>query len=169
MRRTVINAFCLRQIMKQLIPILSFSLFALACNNSSTPISSNLDSPKDKNRPPAVPPTYNAKILWLDNVVAELSMDYKLCYKKGIMCDSAIAIDYIGFEGELFYFPINSKGQWIDTIKKRQTKRSDSYLCSSTGSGSFINASITSSSISSNSSCSDVFDLNVYMQNLIPA
>lgn len=31
-----------------------------------------------------------------------------------------IGIEYIGFEGEDFFYPINEKGQYISTIRKKQ-------------------------------------------------
>jgi len=100
--------------------ILTLCIIALSCTNSSNDsLPSKVDSEDVK--PPMAPPIFDAKIFWVDSSKAEILIDTSLSYKKNnIHCDSVIALDYIGFEGEHFYLPVNSKGQWINTVKKRQ-------------------------------------------------
>jgi hypothetical protein len=57
-------------------------------------------------------------IPWLDSNRADLKIDSSLSHAAGFNCDSAIAVDYIGFKGEHTFPVINEKGQWISTIKK---------------------------------------------------
>lgn len=60
------------------------------------------------------------KINWLTDKVVNIKTAIHLSYVKGFECDSVIAFNYIGFEGEDFYFLINEKGQYISTIKQTQ-------------------------------------------------
>ena len=58
-------------------------------------------------------------IAWLDSSTVEMSIDTTISYTdKKIVCDSALAVDYTGFEGEHTFLPLNDKGQWINTIHK---------------------------------------------------
>ncbi|MRX68151.1 hypothetical protein SAMN06265349_103601 [Flavobacterium resistens] len=69
------------------------------------------------NLPPKPPKT---EIKWLTENPVKIKTKINLSYLKGFECDSVIGIDYIGFSGEDFYFPINEKGQYISTICKKQ-------------------------------------------------
>ena len=58
---------------------------------------------------------------WLDSPKAILAIDTLLSHRQNAFkCDSAIIIDYSGSFGEHSYLPLNDKGQWINTIKKRK-------------------------------------------------
>jgi len=86
--------------------------------------------------PPSVPPEYKLAISWLDSSKVQLSIDTTLSYKaKIITCDSSLAIDYIGFEREHTFLPINTKGQWINSIRKvkRLNTEQQQYLASTIG------------------------------------
>lgn len=61
-----------------------------------------------------------AEIKWLTENPVKIKTKSNLSYLKGFECDSVIGIDYIGFSGEDFYTPINKKGQYISTIRKKQ-------------------------------------------------
>src|SRR5690606_29087619 len=54
---------------------------------------------------------------------------------KGITCDSVLAIDYTGFEGEHTLLPLNDKGQWINKIHKveRLTQQQEDYVAAVIG------------------------------------
>ena len=67
------------------------------------------------------PKPTSVKINWLTDKKVSLKIDTYLSYSKGFECDSVIGVNYIGFEGEHFYFPINEKGEYINTIS--QTKK----------------------------------------------
>ena len=67
--------------------------------------------------PPKAPKT---EIKWLTENQVKIKTKSHLSYIKGFECDSVIGIDYIGFSGEHIYFPINEKGQYINTIYKKQ-------------------------------------------------
>ncbi|WP_289662512.1 hypothetical protein [Flavobacterium panacagri] len=66
------------------------------------------------------PKTKKIKINWLTDKTVNIKTIIHLSYVKGFECDSVIGFNYIGFEGEHFYFPINEKGQYISTIKQTQ-------------------------------------------------
>ena len=55
-------------------------------------------------------------IYWSNNSFP-IQLDDKLSHQKGFVYDSVIGIDYVGFFGEHFYYPINKKGQRINTIR----------------------------------------------------
>lgn len=69
------------------------------------------------NLPPKAPKT-EIKLLTKNQV--KIKTKNHLSYIRGFDCDSVIGIDYIGFSGEDFYTPINEKGQYISTIRKKQ-------------------------------------------------
>jgi hypothetical protein len=73
------------------------------------------------------PPTPSEKIHWLRNSKAKLEINNDLSHQKGFECDSVIGIDYIGFENEDFYYPINNKGEFISTIKKKQKLNNEQF------------------------------------------
>lgn len=69
---------------------------------------------------PLPPPPPKVKVKWLTENPIKLKNNSNLSYIKGFECDSVIGIDYIGHEGEYTFAPINEKGQFINTIRKRQ-------------------------------------------------
>jgi len=72
-----------------------------------------------------------SRIKWLDSSKVVMSIDTGISYKDAkIICDSALAIDYTGFEGEHTFLPLNDKGQWVNTIHKvkRLTQQQQDYL-----------------------------------------
>lgn len=87
-------------------------LILISCKNVSKP----------ENQYPELPPkTPKTKIFWLNDKMANLKIDPTLSYNKEIKCDSVIGVNYIGFAGEHFFYPINEKGNYINTIS--QTKK----------------------------------------------
>jgi len=111
-----------------------FCVTNMSCNN---PPNKSVIANKDSTiTPPPVPPEYKLTISWLDSSKVQLSIDTSLSYKaKVINCDSAFAIDYIGFEGEHTFLPINNKGQWINSIRKieKLSPQQQQYLTSVIG------------------------------------
>ncbi|KUJ61646.1 hypothetical protein AR687_11955 [Flavobacteriaceae bacterium CRH] len=75
---------------------------------------------KKSNPLPPPPKAPKIEIKWLTENQVKIKPKCHLSYIKGFECDSVIGIDYIGFSGEHFYFPINEKGQYISTIQKKQ-------------------------------------------------
>ena len=103
----------------RLIIIFSF-LLLVSCNDTS---SKGLNTaPKDTIVTPVTTDSlFHYNISWTDSSKTVYQVDSFLTHKgNGVLCDSAIAIDYIGFLGEHSYMPLNDKGQWINTIKKRK-------------------------------------------------
>ncbi|KAF2517342.1 hypothetical protein [Flavobacterium foetidum] len=60
------------------------------------------------------------EIKWVIENPVKIKTKSNLSYLKGFECDSVIGIDYIGFSGEHYYSPINEKGNYISTIRKKQ-------------------------------------------------
>ncbi|MBE8727065.1 hypothetical protein C4F50_19275 [Flavobacterium sp. KB82] len=67
---------------------------------------------------PPKPPSIEIK--WLSENPVKIKTGLHLSYLKGFDCDSVIGIDYIGYKGEHTFTPINEKGQFINTIRKKQ-------------------------------------------------
>ena len=94
------------------------SILIIGCNVSSDK-QKELQDKANQNSPPPLPEHYRITVSWLDSSPVSLKIDRSLSYKDHeIKCDSVLAIDYIGFEGEHTYLPVNDKGQWISTIRK---------------------------------------------------
>lgn len=118
--------FCIsmsyRQSHKKYLQIISFILCLIiifSCNNASN--DNFVAISKDTSAKLMTDESFfGYKISWLDSSTVVYSADSSLTHKgKAFLCDSAIAIDYTGFLGEHAYLPLNNKGQWINTIKKR--------------------------------------------------
>jgi hypothetical protein len=87
-------------------------LVLTACKNVS----------EKENQYPVLPPKApTTKIFWLKDKTVNIKIDPTLSYSKDIKCDSVIGVNYIGFAGEHFFYPINEKGRYINTIS--QTKK----------------------------------------------
>lgn len=84
---------------------------------------------KQEDKPMAkLPPKKETiKIEWLAPKAATIEIDKNLSHQKGFECDSVIGVDYIGFEGEHSYYPVNNKGQFISTIKKKRKLNKDQF------------------------------------------
>ncbi|TDP02483.1 hypothetical protein EV145_103473 [Flavobacterium sp. 245] len=78
-------------------------------------------SKKEYNYPELPPKPPRIKIFWLNDKTANIKIDRTLSYSKDIKCDSVLGVNYIGFSGEHFFYPINEKGKYINTIS--QTKK----------------------------------------------
>jgi hypothetical protein len=65
------------------------------------------------------PPSKAENIYWVKKLNTEIEIDENLSHQKGFECDSVIGVDYIGFNGEDSYYPINEKGEFISSIKKK--------------------------------------------------
>ncbi|MCV2483795.1 hypothetical protein OD917_02580 [Flavobacterium sp. SH_e] len=87
--------------------LLTFSCCKNEIENKSTHISLPTKAPK-------------TEIKWLTENQVKINSKNHLSYLKGFECDSVIGIDYIGFSGEDYYCPINEKGQYISSIRKKQ-------------------------------------------------
>lgn len=100
--------------MKSLL-LITFPFWTLcSCINNS---SKNSAPEQHHSIPDESASVYN--IEWSDSSTVMYAVDTFLSHKgKAFVCDSAIAVDYIGFLGEHTYMPINEKGQWINTIEK---------------------------------------------------
>ena len=59
-------------------------------------------------------------LYWRQDKIIELQIDKNLSHQNGFTCDSVVGIDYVGFDGEHSFFPVNKKGQFISTIIKTQ-------------------------------------------------
>jgi hypothetical protein len=107
--------------MKSLLIILTFSCFTLVgCNNST-----NSNAGTNKNDTAARLSNINRladyEPKWLDSSYVILAIDTFLSHRQNAFkCDSAIMVDYNGGFGEHSYLPLNEKGQWINTIKRRK-------------------------------------------------
>ena len=77
------------------------------------------------NLPPKAP---KENIYWIKEPKNILEIDKSLSHQKGFQCDSVIGIDYFGFEGEHFFYPINNKGEFISSIKKKQKLSRKQFL-----------------------------------------
>jgi hypothetical protein len=95
------------------------SLFAISCKK-------NVEI--QKQYPKLPPKAERIKIHWLTNKTNSMAINPLLSHQKGFECDSVIGIDYIGFEGEHFYYPINEKGELINTIIKKQKLNRKQFL-----------------------------------------
>jgi hypothetical protein len=72
---------------------------------------------------------YKTAIIWVDRNNLILQVDTTLSHKgSAFSCDSAIAFDYIGFEGEHTFSVLNDKGQWINTIKQSKKLSANQIL-----------------------------------------
>lgn len=106
--------------MKLLKYVFFLSLFLVSCTKTFE---------KKQDTPANVPPKKERiKIGWLTDKIAKMEIDTSLSYQKGFECDAVIGIDYVGFEGEHFYYPINEKGQFINTIYKKQKLNKSQFL-----------------------------------------
>lgn len=74
------------------------------------------------------PPPAKEKISWIKSPKNIFDNDKTLSHQKGFECDSVIGIDYVGFEGEHFFYPINEKGEFISSIKKKQKLSKSQFL-----------------------------------------
>ena len=103
---------------QQIIRLL-FCLTLVACNNSTN---NSVSIKKDTTVQAMTDESFlGYKISWLDSSKVVYAVDTLLMHKgKAFICDSVIAIDYTGFLGEHTFLPLNDKGQWINTIKKRE-------------------------------------------------
>lgn len=79
---------------------------------------------------PLIPPpkATSIEIKWLNKNPVKIKIDDHLSYQKGFKCDSVIGVDYIGFESGHYYYPINKKGQFINTIHKKRKLTQDQIL-----------------------------------------
>jgi hypothetical protein len=58
---------------------------------------------------------------WSKTDSVKIKLDSTLSHQSaGFACDSALAIDYTGFEGEHIFLPLNHKGHWIRSIKQKK-------------------------------------------------
>jgi hypothetical protein len=98
---------------------LFISLFVISCKKNV----------EIENQYPKLPPkAERIKIHWLTNKTNTMAINPLLSHQKGFECDSVIGIDYIGFESEHFYYPINEKGEFINTIIKKQKLNRNQFL-----------------------------------------
>lgn len=96
-------------------------LILFSCNKGNKVESNELSK-----LPPPPPP--KEKITWIKNSKVKVEIDNQLSHQKGFDCDSVIGIDYIGFENEDFYYPINNKGELISSVKKKQKLNKEQFL-----------------------------------------
>ena len=95
------------------------SLFVISCKKNV----------EIENQYPKLPPkAERIKIHWLNSKINIMAINPLLSHQKGFVCDSVIGIDYIGFEGEHFYYPINEKGEFINTIIQKQKLNKNQFL-----------------------------------------
>ena len=92
--------------------LLFLILLFISCNKPKEHINA---SPKQ-----LPPKAQSQKIHWLKTPKYTIEIDSTLSHHKGFACDSVIGIDYFGFEGEHFFYPINKYGAEISTIKNRK-------------------------------------------------
>lgn len=85
-----------------------------------------VENNENVNLPPPAPP--KEKISWLKKSKVEIEINNQLSHQIGFECDSVIGIDYIGFENEDFYFPINEKGEFISSVKKKKKLNKKQFL-----------------------------------------
>jgi len=82
-----------------------------------------------ENQYPKLPPKpERIKIHWLSNKINKMAINPLLSHEKGFVCDSVIGIDYVGFEGGHSYYPINEKGEYINTIIRKQKLNEAQFL-----------------------------------------
>lgn len=95
-------------------------LIFLSCNKEK----------ETKNIPYCKLPPKAAKesIHWIKSPKNIVEIDKSLSHKKGFECDSVIGVDYVGFEGEHFFYPINENGEFISSIKKKQKLSKEQFL-----------------------------------------
>jgi len=74
------------------------------------------------------PPPPKENITWIKTSKNTLELDKSLSHNRGFECDSVIGIDYVGFEGEHFFYPINDKGEFISSIKKKQKLSNKQFM-----------------------------------------
>jgi hypothetical protein len=101
--------------------IIAFLIFfILGCNSKKENTKASSKDTIELVKTIMTEPFFNYTISWLDSGKVMLNIDSLLTYKdKAFNCDSAIAVDYIGHQGEQTTSPLNNKGQWISTIQKR--------------------------------------------------
>ncbi len=98
---------------------LFISLFAISCKKNV----------EIENQYPELPPKgKKVKVHWLTNNTNTMAINPLLSHQKGFVCDSVIGIDYVGFEGEHFYYPINEKGEFINTIIQKKKLNKNQFL-----------------------------------------
>ena len=92
----------------------------VCCNNPKTTngkIDNRIAIDDTQNSPPKKRKYF--PITWIENDKVTLDIDSNLSYRrKAFNCDSVIAIDYVGFEKDHSFYPINENGMWISTILK---------------------------------------------------
>lgn len=90
----------------------------VCCNNPKTTngkIDNRIAIDDTQNSPPKKRKYF--PITWIENDKVTLDIDSNLSYRrKAFNCDSVIAIDYVGFENDHSFYPINENGMWISTI-----------------------------------------------------
>ncbi|TMI62399.1 MAG: hypothetical protein E6H07_13340 [Bacteroidetes bacterium] len=109
-------------------------LTSLSCNNSSQ--NSQLTSQDTGKIANPEQQLFGSSIKWLDSSKVEMAIDTTISYKtKNFDCDSVLAIDYTGFEGEYTFLPLNDKGQWINKIQqvKKLTQQQEDYVATVIG------------------------------------
>ncbi|MBS7254379.1 hypothetical protein [Flavobacterium branchiicola] len=88
-------------------------LFLASCKKTS--IKNN------ENSKLVTPKIENIKIHWSPSSDFLVNIDTLLSYEKEFECDSVIGVNYIGFDGYGHsFYPINKKGESINTIKTSQ-------------------------------------------------
>lgn len=92
--------------------LLFLLLLCISCNKSKENITTVPQQLPSKVQRP--------KIYWLKTPKYTIEIDSTISHHKGFECDSVIGIDYFGFEGEHFFYPINKEGQEVSTIKNRK-------------------------------------------------
>lgn len=66
---------------------------------------------------------------WVKKHNVAISLDTSLChYGRNFITDSVVGIDYIGFNGEDTFYPINKNGIIANTIKKKKRLNSNQVL-----------------------------------------
>ena len=70
----------------------------------------------------------NDSIYWIKSPKNIVEINKSLSHQKGFKCDSVIGVDYFGFEGEHFFFPINENGEFISSIKKKLKLSEEQFL-----------------------------------------
>ncbi|RZK87535.1 MAG: hypothetical protein EOO98_13885 [Pedobacter sp.] len=102
--------------MKIKLAILFLGMLFIACNSGVKP-AKNADTLKKRSKALSNFPEPK----WLDSPRLVLAIDTNLTHKRtAFRCDSVIIMSYNGSFGENFYLPVNEKGQWINTIKKKK-------------------------------------------------